>query len=91
MRLVAVAGIVYLDIAAAELLYTGRDGGFDIGLLGDIGNDGNDVVAEFLGNALSADGIAVDDNDLGAACDEAFRNALTEARTRAGDESDFTF
>ncbi|MNT60659.1 hypothetical protein D3C72_1982530 [compost metagenome] len=85
------AGVVDENVDAAEFLKPCRDRGLDVRLLGDVGDDGKGPVAEFLGHALGAGGIAVDDDDLGAALDKALRNALAETRARAGDESDLTF
>ena len=84
---VADAGAVHRDPQRAERLGDVERLG-DGGLVGDVGADEADAVAEFLGDGLTVRGRQVDDDDLGPVVQQGLDGGETEAGGTTGDDGD---
>jgi hypothetical protein len=88
---VGVAGIVDHHVDAAEGVHCRPDHLVDLGALRHVDAHGDRRLADGVGYALRALDVQVGDHDLGALLGETFRDALAEARRRAGDDRDLVF
>src|SRR5476649_2518637 len=88
-------GIVDHDVDAAERLVGGVDEGFGVGVLAQVGRDGDDLaprrLGDFLGSSLERLFAARADGDIDAFLGQQKRDALADAFAAAGDQRGLAF
>ena len=78
-------GVVDQDVEIAEFFQNLAHGALDVGFLGYVGLDG--MRAQLFGGLVELGFIAPGDGHARAAIDQALGDAVSDARTSAGDES----